>query len=1383
MAAIEEDDLASRAAFEAPGKLGKEFDKIIAPLEKILKIAQASEQAIRTSKSTSKVAKETDTLRKAQQNLTKEQEKAAKIAKVLWLSENEVAESLKRAGNEGKKTGTVISELDRAQHAAANSAAQLSKAEGDSVKNSTAAQKAYKAQTGTLQELIQKRQQLKNANVGLLKDQKEDAALLRTGIITRQEYNKRITESEAIIAKNKIGIQSLNGAIKSNILLTGQSAGAYKQLTLQLDLARTKLKDMGAASGTTSRQFRDQQKVVDSLDKRIKALDASAGQFTRNVGNYAGTFQAAASSLRNLLGAFGIVTGIQAFANLLKDVVKITQDFEYKNSTLQAVLGETKKGIKDLTDQQRLYGETTLYSAMQVADLQIIYSKLGLTTQQIKNATEATLDLATATGEDLAKSADVVGTVLSAFGIEASETTRVVDVMTGAFNKTSLGISNFFEAIKYVAPIAKANNISLEETTAMLGVLADAGIRGSMAGTSLRKIFSDLDKGTGTLAEKLKALSKTGYGSADAMDDVGRTAYAALTVLVNQTEKTDGLNTALQNVNGTAKETAEIMADNLAGDAAKAANAFEALVLTYNEDLTPALRSVVQGFTAFIYTLREIPKFLYENRALILALTLAIIGLRFNTIKAIATNLAYEISFRKLIIQQRLAAISTRALSAALLANPIGAVIIAVSALAAAITIYDRVSNRAEQVERRRNKLNKDLASTMKTLTKAQQDLNISSEKWLKMSEDQRRSHAEQIQAMVNLTKARIVDLKTQKLQLAERAKELTLWQNLKAGALLYFDRSGGAAQASQYAMDNSREAVEGVDESIAKLETEVDGLTHLLDDNTAALVDNKKKVKELSDEQKKAAEAARKAAIEARQAQLELEKFRLEQSIKINEEIQDNENQTSNTRLAALRQLEEDRRNIIEIERQKAILDEEKDGNKSKARLTLIEEKYQAALTDLVKKGNEDRRKINDDDIKKTIEASKYSAKIQAERIMAERQRLADEAIAAIQREVIAGQKSRQQGDEEILAAQQKFDKELIQLSIDTYEQMLANERFIYYDAKKKLIEDSSMSEVDKAAALVELNRESAEEQAEIMRMLAELIRQLNELMYNSTKDKFEKEIKLIKKVQAVYENFSTAIGDLFSALAARRISEIDAQAKKEEEAFQHQIALAGDNDKAKERIEKKAEARRREFERQRIREQRRAAKIEKAQAIISATIAGSLAVLNALSTVKPYPAAVVAAVSAGILAGVQIAAIAATPLPQYAEGVAMGVHPGGPALVGEEGPERMRTPSGHVSYTPSRPTIMDVPRGTEITPAAETMRDLAISGLMRGIHSDRRSDPATRELIGEVRSLRQDIRASKPESLNLVHKTGVIMEARRVRDGVIDMVRSRAMGNWRKK
>ena len=291
-----------------------------------------------------------------------------------------------------------------------------------------------------------------------------------------------------------------------------------------------------------------------------------------------------------------------------------------------------------------------------------------------------------------------------------------------------------------------------------------------------------------------------------------------------------------------------------------------------------------------------------------------------------------------------------------------------------------------------------------------------------------------------------------------------------------------------------------------------------------------------------------------------------------------------------------------------------------------------------------------------------------------------------------------------------------------------------------------------------------------------------LNDLLYNSQTDNFEKLKEDIGKVQTIYEQFSTAITGLFNALSARRIANIDSEEKRSDEYYDNQIRLAGDNEKAQARIEKERERRRKDFERQRITEQRRAAKLEKAQAIISATISGALAVLNALSTVKPYPAAVVAAVSAGILAGAQVATIAAAPLPQYADGTPAGGHPGGLAIVGERGSERVETKSGRVFFTPDKPTLMDLEQGAVVTPHGQTVRDLAFDGLMRGVSGDRaahRSDA----MLNEIKGLRKDFKASQTRQPNLVHQTGIIIEAHQVRDDMVTKIRSRAMGKWRKK
>lgn len=335
-------------------------------------------------------------------------------------------------------------------------------------------------------------------------------------------------------------------------------------------------------------------------------LTAQNAQFNRILNQSEDRFKKFASSIQNTGAAIsnalsftGISLGAGAAFSVLQSGIKTIADFEQQMATVRAITGATTDEFDQLSASAINLSKSSRFTAIEIAKLQTEYGRLGFTTKEILNATKATLDLSTATGEDLAKSADVLGSTLRAFGKDASETGKVADIMAGSFNKSALGLENFSEAIKYVAPVAAAAGISLEETTALLGTLADNGIRGSMAGTSLRKIISDLGGESGTLAERLQKLAAKGISGADAMDEVGRTAYASLLILAKNTDKTNGLTKALSNVSGEAKATADIVGDTLAGDVDKLKASYDALVLSGGA-FSEQLRELVQAGTNLI---------------------------------------------------------------------------------------------------------------------------------------------------------------------------------------------------------------------------------------------------------------------------------------------------------------------------------------------------------------------------------------------------------------------------------------------------------------------------------------------------------------------------------------------------------------------------------------------------------------------------------------------------------------------------------------------------------------------------------------------------------------------------------------------------------------
>ncbi|HMJ67583.1 MAG TPA: phage tail tape measure protein [Cyclobacteriaceae bacterium] len=309
--------------------------------------------------------------------------------------------------------------------------------------------------------------------------------------------------------------------------------------------------------------------------------------------------------LEKAIGSAGKALTVAFIANKayqgLEYGVGVMKDFERQMDTVAAISGATGEDLKKLQDNAvNLAGA---FRSIDIAKMETELARLGFSTGEIINSTKAIVDLATATGEDLAKSAEIVGSTLRAFQIDAQESGRVAEVMAIGFNTSALALDNFGEAMKYVAPVANAANLSLEQTTALLGVLADNGVKGSMAGTSLRKIISDLGQGAAPiLNQRLKEMAAAGLSGADAMTEVGRTAYTSLLILANNTQKVEEAIQAQKTMKGTLAETAAIMQDNLQGDVDKLNAAWDRMFIT-GSGLIPIFRSLTQSTTSFVNSL------------------------------------------------------------------------------------------------------------------------------------------------------------------------------------------------------------------------------------------------------------------------------------------------------------------------------------------------------------------------------------------------------------------------------------------------------------------------------------------------------------------------------------------------------------------------------------------------------------------------------------------------------------------------------------------------------------------------------------------------------------------------------------------------------------
>lgn len=371
-------------------------------------------------------------------------------------------------------------------------------------------------------------------------------------------------------------------------------------------------------------------KNLNKLEKEVKDVGAQSKktakdteqQYTKLSKNLSGSFK---NMGRNLAGAFAIGSSVAIFASAVKSAVNVAKNFEAQMSRVRAITGATSKDFERLSDNAKKLGSSTRFTSTQVAELQEEFAKLGFSTSEILNATEATLSLATATGSDLAESANVAGAVLRSFGLDAEETQRVVDVMALSFSKSALNMTDFSEAMKFVAPIAKSANIEIETVTALLGKLADSGLRGSIAGTGLKNLLAELSNESSGLAKKVgfavknsndltrafEVLATKNIDLTEALALTDKRSAAAFTTLIRGAEDVKVLNDELLNATGSAKEMADIMENNFAGSVTKLSSAWEGLMLTIAgsngvlNEFVKGLTNLIQGYQFLLSDLDE----------------------------------------------------------------------------------------------------------------------------------------------------------------------------------------------------------------------------------------------------------------------------------------------------------------------------------------------------------------------------------------------------------------------------------------------------------------------------------------------------------------------------------------------------------------------------------------------------------------------------------------------------------------------------------------------------------------------------------------------------------------------------------------------------------
>ena len=305
----------------------------------------------------------------------------------------------------------------------------------------------------------------------------------------------------------------------------------------------------------------------------------------------------------SIVAGFAGLFAIQQLTRLIKEAFNTIKDFEQQMAKVQAITGATDDEIKELSDSAKTLGSTTRKTATEVGRLQEELAKLGFTTDEILDATGAIINLSEATGSDLAQSSSVAAGVLNAFGLEAEDTKQLVDVMAKSFSSSALDLNKFEVAMANVGPVTAEAGLSVEETTAMLGVLVDRNVQASKAGTGLRNVFLTLSKEGKTLDQAMSEINSATDRSAKAVEIFGKENAVVATILADTRDEVNELNTSLNNTDDDAAKMAETMGDTVSGDVDKLTSAYEGFILSLDSGegaISTTIRNILQFSAEFL---------------------------------------------------------------------------------------------------------------------------------------------------------------------------------------------------------------------------------------------------------------------------------------------------------------------------------------------------------------------------------------------------------------------------------------------------------------------------------------------------------------------------------------------------------------------------------------------------------------------------------------------------------------------------------------------------------------------------------------------------------------------------------------------------------------
>ena len=1282
-----------------------------------------------------------------------------------------------------------------------------------------------------------------------------------------QEVNKlnaSVKVLSAALDKNRRDFSALTTEQERNSASGLKLANIIQQQSNELDELRTKQGQYNQRVGQYEKGILDAYNKINQLNKANKELLALQGKLTQSTAEERQQYQQLTLAIQNnvqqinqyntviartgntlkgvatqILSSLGLVGAIFIVIQAIKDFINVNKEFETSLSKLSALTGATGKDLEFYKEQAIAIGAATKNSAKDIAEAFRLIGgarpDLLENKEALAEVTEAAAVLANASGLTLPEAADALAGALNQLQLPAEQAARVINVMAKAAQAGAAEIPDLNASLKQFGAVLKGVNGTVEEGAALIEVLADRQIKGAEAGTALRNVLlavaavevlprsaqAQLRKfgvdinfvkdNTKPLNERLRELSKIA-GDASALVKVfGKENFVAGNIVLNNVEKFEKLTEAVTGTNS-AYEQASTTLDNLEGDQRAALAATEALALEYGGRTQNVLRGIVQTYTTFINLLREAPKFIEENKTSLAALGIAILAFNGKAITANALVLRSIALDKAKAISAKSAAIATQGFFRVLTATigPLGLILLAVAGVVAALAILEKTSKRTQEIERQTIGINQDLKVALDQVKKAREEINITVDDFLKKSPEEQKALRETVVLRKKEALAMLEFILARKEKLKDDAKELTLMQQMSLAAQSS-PTFGGAVPGQFEQLRQLQEKLKKdiqdknaavIDEQFAAqidaLKLEIEGLDDFIK-NTGKAIDE---------------EAAEQGAKEKENA-IKLRRFRVEQAIKTQEEIRDNQRKGDDERLAAVKKIESLRGKLASIQ-----LEEDLAKTKiTQSEQVLAYEKYQAALTDAAKLGTREREQL----LREATEADrKYAEAVIKGNIQANQNVLANDKATLEERNAaslaITEQKlllleinkrreidAAEGSSKEILRIEREFVNESKQLTNElnadrqknffavfekgfenvdkqaeaSRQQLLKNLNEMFQEGeitvkdflkRRENIEKASNDELlrlelEYVKRYLEIQKALGHDTTELQRQVAEIEFQISESSTDRLVAEEQRKADLIKQLKESLINFGLT---LVANATQKEIDSANRELANLKTKYEREVELAGDNEKRKAQL-------RRTFERQEdaIQARRRAA--QRRQALIEKTVAAARAAVNTARAVTEVLPNIPLSLIIAALGAVEVGTILATPIPQFKYG---GKTTTPEFIAGEAGSELMQYPGGYFDMTPEKATRMKAPVGTVIYDNKKTIKMLAQAVMQPTDLQMNIERHGSEQVVEAIEDLRKEVKQSNKsggdKTVSYMKSAAALYEVKQENDNFKSIVHS---------